>query len=434
MSFRECSILAGLSLIATAGAASAAVLPLDTPAMAVKVEAGQYMVRGQKVHVPAEITLDIDQADKIRAESEECVIVDDRPQAYIGGTGLKNTFGPVDTGTRLPNSIDPASVRVHSLPSGGTVYEEGTDYFIDPVWGGMSRIPTGAIAKDAKVYVDYEVFFQRIDSIQVSKAGLVSVKKGKAAHICPEPPVADKGSVIIANIYIPFRTTAITTDLIYPLPAKRVSWKNFIKVSGKEYLSNTLALLGESKPINIVCWGDSVTSGGSATPYQKCYVEQFRAHLKAAYPDAKINLMNAGIGGSNTESRHAGYQKEVLDLKPDLITVEFINDMGLGADIIKRNWHQFIADARIRNPKVEFILIIPHFMMASWNGTYEKGAEAMRQIAKDDKVALADTGNIWANLRTIGMPYEVRLANGINHPDNEGHEYFTAGLMKLLAP
>ncbi len=68
--------------------------------------------------------------------------------------------------------------------------------------------------------------------------------------------------------------------------------------------------------------------------------------------------------------------------------------------------------------------------MASFKG----GVGAMRDAASDNKVALADTTHIWENLGSIGIPYETLLANGLNHPNDLGHEFFAACLMELLKP
>jgi hypothetical protein len=175
-----------------------------------------------------------------------------------------------------------------------------------------------------------------------------------------------------------------------------------------------------------------VTAGGSSSSPDKCYVELFRSRLKAAYPDTPITLVNAGIGGSNTDSRRAGFEKEVLAHKPDLITVEFINDVGMGPDRITSNWAEFVARSRQANPKVEFIFLTPHFVMPEWMAGFDKSVAAMRKAAQTNGAALADTTNVWANLRGVGIPYETLLANGINHPDDLGHEFFAECLMRLM--
>jgi lysophospholipase L1-like esterase len=417
--------LFAIPILLLCSAVNAAVLPLDKPSMAVKVEAGKYVVRGKTIEVEHDVELSIEPPERVVVKGEEIVLTDEKPQVWHLGTALKKTLGPVDTGTRLPKAIVPESVKVYA---DGTVYEEGKDYFLDHDWGGLCRLEGGSIPKDSKVMVDYEVYLQRVDAVQV-QGGVASIKKGEFAPICPDIPQAG-----IANVYVPFRTTAITAGNICPMPSKDISWMDFVKVSGGEYLSNTLHMLKAGEPVTVVCWGDSVTCGGSAVPYERSYVELFRARLKAAYPNASITLTNAGIGGSNTDSRRDGFEKEVLALSPDLITVEFVNDAGMSSEKIRTNWDEFIARARAENPKVEFILITPHFVMPEWMGNFDKSIAAMRQAASDNKVALADTTYIWENLRSLGIPYETLEANGINHPNNLGHEFFAECLMRLMRP
>lgn len=428
----QSSILITLALVALCASASyAAVLPLDKPGMGVRVEAGKYTVRGKTVEVPATVELVVELASRVVTVDEPHVLADQQPATWHLGTALKHTLGPVDKGTRMPFAIDPDSVRVHS---DGKTYREGTDYLLDRDWGGMCRLPTGSISAGQMVLVDYAAYLERIDIVQVSRDGRVSIKTGKAVPVCARAPRADAGCAVLATIYVPYRTAKIEAANIFPMPEKDLTWRSFIKASGREYLSNTLGLLMAGKPVTVVCWGDSVTAGGSPSSPDKCYVELFRQRLKKAYPKARINLINAGIGGSSTDSRRAGYEKEVLDLNPDLITVEFVNDFGLPADRIAANYAEFIGKARARNPKVELIVITPASILPAWMGNYPVFMPAVRKAAADNKVALADSANIWENLSKIGIPYMTLNANAINHPDDLGHEFFAACLMRLMSP
>lgn len=419
---------------ACCGAAYAAVRPSGKPGMKIVVEAGEYVSRGNTVKVEQTTELTVYGPNRVFVKAEEHVLTEERPRAYLGGTPLAKTLGPVDTGTRLLYAICPELVKVHSTPEGGVVYEEGKDYFLDRDWGGMSRIDSGSIAKGQKVYIDYAVSLERVDLVQVSPNGRASIKQGSPAAVCPRIPDPDSGCTALASIYVPYRCRSITSDNICPMPADDIDWHRYIKVSGRDYLSRTLGLLREGKPVTIVCWGDSVTAGGSASSPDKTYVGLFEAQLRALYPKSTVKVINAGIGGSNTDSRRDGYDDEVLSYRPDLITVEFVNDVGKPADTIKANWAEFIARARRANPAVEFILITPHYVTPAWMSGFEAGVQAMRDAASDNKVALADTTNIWQHLRGIGIPYETLLANGLNHPNDFGHEFFAASLMELMRP
>lgn len=428
----ESCVLLSAALTLCGAAVNASVRPADKPGMRVVVDAGDYIIRGRRVVIANMAEVPVYGPNKVFVSGEEQVLTEDKSQSFAGGTSLKKTLGPVDTGTRLLYAISPASVKVSSAARGGTVYEEGKDYFLDHDWGGMSRIDSGSIPKGAKVYIDYTVSLERIDAVQVSEDGAVSVKQGKPEPVCPVAPTPDHGCTVLATIYVPYRCKAITADSIRPMPAKDITWREFTKVSGRENLAHTLGLLKDHKPVSVVCWGDSVTAGGSPSSHDKCYVELLRAALKSTFPKSEITLTNAGIGGSSTESRRDGYEKEVLSCNPDLITVEFVNDVGLGADRIKANWAEFIARAREKNPDVEFILITPHQITPAWMGNFNTSVDAMRQAAVDNKVVLADAANIWANLRVVGIPYETLLANGLNHPNDLGHEFFAVSIMELL--
>lgn len=81
----------------------------------------------------------------------------------------------------------------------------------------------------------------------------------------------------------------------------------------------------------IVTLGDSITQGG-ARPGG--YVWQIDQYLQALYPKQKIEVVNAGISGHKSNDMLARFQKDVLDKKPDVVTISVgINDV----------WHGFFA-------------------------------------------------------------------------------------------
>ncbi len=54
----------------------------------------------------------------------------------------------------------------------------------------------------------------------------------------------------------------------------------------------------------------------------------------------------------------------------------------------------------------------------------------LRRFSVDHSLALADVSSRWDHLVTEGIPYTTYLVNGINHPDNRGHEIFVEELIK----
>jgi lysophospholipase L1-like esterase len=79
----------------------------------------------------------------------------------------------------------------------------------------------------------------------------------------------------------------------------------------------------------IVMLGDSITQLG-ANP--KGYVTLVANGLKVALPSQPIEVINAGISGHKSTDMQARFQKDVLDKKPDLVTISVgVNDV----------WHNF---------------------------------------------------------------------------------------------
>lgn len=80
----------------------------------------------------------------------------------------------------------------------------------------------------------------------------------------------------------------------------------------------------------LVTLGDSITQGG-ARPGG--YVWQIERALGVLYPDRKIEIVNAGISGHKSTDMLARFQRDVLDKKPDVVTISVgINDI----------WHGFM--------------------------------------------------------------------------------------------
>ena len=73
--------------------------------------------------------------------------------------------------------------------------------------------------------------------------------------------------------------------------------------------------------------GGSITEGAGATCQELRYVEQFAAWLREHYRNPGVEVVNAGIGASNSLFGAFRVEKDLLSHAPDLITVEYaVND------------------------------------------------------------------------------------------------------------
>jgi len=82
----------------------------------------------------------------------------------------------------------------------------------------------------------------------------------------------------------------------------------------------------------IVTLGDSITQGGGRPGGYVWLMDQY---LQVLYPSRKIEIVNAGISGHKSNDMLARFQRDVLDKKPDVVTISVgINDV----------WHGFTKE------------------------------------------------------------------------------------------
>ena len=78
--------------------------------------------------------------------------------------------------------------------------------------------------------------------------------------------------------------------------------------------------------LTIGCIGGSITQGSLATDNYG-YEKLMRQWWEKTFPDAKFTFVNAGIGGTDSHFGIYRLQRDLLQYKPDFVTVEFsVND------------------------------------------------------------------------------------------------------------
>ena len=204
--------------------------------------------------------------------------------------------------------------------------------------------------------------------------------------------------------------------------------------------------------MTIVCWGDSVTAGGNASVPEKRYVDVFETGLHERFPKAQLTVKNISVGGSasrcwlfpdqvpfhgKTGAASPCQFQRILDAKPNLVTIEFVNDAYLTPAQIEETYSDILQ--RLQRIGTEVILITPHFTM--WKMMdFQQMREperrpyvlALRKFADQHHVALADASARWEHLWKEGLPYLTLLNNTINHPDDRGHRLFAEEMWKCF--
>ena len=213
-------------------------------------------------------------------------------------------------------------------------------------------------------------------------------------------------------------------------------------------------------PVLIVAFGDSVTQGGTALGEQipnEVYHARFKRLLEARYPNSIFSVINAGYGGWTATGAIDNLQRDVLRHGPDLVLVAFgLNDSGQGipgtvgfADSLR----QIVSRVK-QETTANVIMLTPSFMNTADNprvafehreanlpqlfaeiqngGTLAAYAEAIRQVAQEQQVLVADVYAEWSNMAAGGVNTDEMLANGLNHPTAEAHAIPAQLLMQLV--
>ena len=155
----------------------------------------------------------------------------------------------------------------------------------------------------------------------------------------------------------------------------------------------------------ILFQGDSITDGNrgrSADPNHILghgYVFLIAAKFGAAFAESKLEFFNRGISGNTVLDLEKRWQKDTLDLKPDLLSILIgVNDKGKGVplDQYEQTYDKLLSEARAANPALKLVLCVPFFVNhlstqpqhGSPNGDIVKRQEIVARLAKKHGAAL----------------------------------------------
>lgn len=389
----------------------------------------------------------VEPAEVVHVRGERYRLSPEKPEGWAKGTKLRQimTLSP-GRGTPAFGAVDPDSVVVRL---GKKVLIRGKDYLMDTKSGSLGIGPKKSITPKDTVIVDYNYSLCRLDSQVRMPDGRQVIRKGESHLTIPQPPVLGKGEKRIANIFVDYHCNGRNAE-IFPI-RETAGEAQTLTTPGR--IPKIMAKIKAGKKVKIVCWGDSVTVGGDASGPGTRYVAVFEKRLKEKFPNAEIGVETIAVGGSgsrhwlypdNNSPRYAARFAEcrwqrIVDAKPDLVTIEFVNDVYLRpSNVIKKVYMDILN--LLRKIGAEVILITPHFTrMEMMKFTTLRDVEKRSYVlelcvfAEKNNIALADASSRWGHLWKEGIPYVTLLRNGINHPDDRGHAIFADELIKCFA-
>lgn len=193
-------------------------------------------------------------------------------------------------------------------------------------------------------------------------------------------------------------------------------------------LPETRRALGEgTEPVRIVCFGDSVTGVYYHTGGRRAYADMLEIALQRLYPDAEIDVINAGISGHATPDALARIDTDVLSHRPQLVTVMFgLNDMThVPLDEYAANLGTIAS--KCRDAGAEVLFCTPNAVFDTEGrpeSVLEEYVAAIHRVGAEIHVPVVDCFAAYKAVRAEDLFTFGLLMSDEIHPNMDGHKLF----------
>ena len=196
------------------------------------------------------------------------------------------------------------------------------------------------------------------------------------------------------------------------------------------------------KHSKLVMIGDSITDAGRAQPggeglfdaLGRGYVSLVDALLGAAYPELGVRVVNMGTGGNTVRDLEARWQTDVLDRRPDWLSVMIgINDVWRQFDSPRQSESHVLPDeyertldglVALTRPLVKNIVLLTPFYIEPnradpMRAQMDEYGAIVRRLSEKHGTLFVDTQAAFDAVLTAYYP--ATLAWDRVHPNQTGH-------------
>lgn len=195
------------------------------------------------------------------------------------------------------------------------------------------------------------------------------------------------------------------------------------------FLSHTRAKLQSGDTLNLVWYGNSITSGGGTSDSQWSFTNRYEHYLKKQFSNAQIRSVNLSIPGYGTPEALSWFDGKFKGQQPDIVFIGFgMNDQsGEGTascspKVFEDNLIMLAKKIKnlFRAEVVFFSAFPPNEHWIHNTHRMEQYAAASRQAATVTGSAYVDVYGAWQQILKR-KDQQSLLANNINHPNDFGH-------------
>lgn len=163
------------------------------------------------------------------------------------------------------------------------------------------------------------------------------------------------------------------------------------------------------------------------------YVYLIASRLGVDMPEAKLDVYNRGKSGNTVDDLKARWQKDAIEMVPDLLSVLIgVNHVsrGGGIETYEAEYRAILTQSRRANPQLRLVLLDPFVLpsgrledeaqWAKWRADVDKMGASVARLGKEFDAVHVRTQEIFDGAAAKVSP-EHWLWDGV-HPLPQGHE------------
>ncbi len=210
-------------------------------------------------------------------------------------------------------------------------------------------------------------------------------------------------------------------------------------VTGYSYrlpkFSEGATLLFQGDSITDMQWGRNQSDRNHYLGHSYVYLIASRLHTDM--PEAKLNFLNRGISGNTVAELKGRWQKDALDLKPDVLSILIgVNDVGravrakedVDVGAFAADYRSLLQQSRLANSELKIVLLEPFVLPVTrvkvewnaWRGQVDQLRPVVAELASEYNAILIKTQEIFEAAAQRAEPSHW-IWDGV-HPLPQGHE------------
>jgi hypothetical protein len=277
----------------------------------------------------------------------------------------------------------------------------------------------------------------RLDTLYVSESGAVALAAGKPRKMAPEPGVNPADTLALAHVVVRGAANLSDNDI---LPISRDGSTTLFSDRGQNQkaLAKTLAKLKANQPVKLMFWGDSITCGANASSPDLGYAALAEKMIKQKFHADKLEIKNLGIGGTSVDTRLDKLEPELKSFQPDVMVVEFVNDIRVPIDKLDQCYAR--VNELAKNYNIEVLYVDPFYPSPTLSKLHTYAEESLgvpyyqfvRDRSKQYGWALADAAKRWDTVDREGFHADLLLQDGVVHLNDQGHHMLAEEVFKCF--